>query len=497
MLSSELPWRDRGALTDLTASWQTRLAGRALFRVSVGPGWIGLHLAGARRNGIYLVARPGAVLLWDSEGPLPPAVREALGLTRRSPLARRLTGLRLTGATMVPDDKVVALRFVPDQSLVSATTADTTASLTLLHQAFGSRGNTALLDERDQLIWSHYRPLHPALTRTPDAAAAAPYRSADDPAARFRDEAPDHLTRSLVADLSGRLLRVLRQTSRSQRRLVENLTRDLDQARRGDEFRRQAETLAANLHRLGRGRQSIELPSPHDGQVLRIALNPALDGPANLDHYFRLARKAERGRAVIADRLAAAQSRLDDLERRAASLGRTLTTAGPAQDPVRQLAGLLDWREHNSDLPGLVTKDAARKPGRDRSADDAARPFRRYRIEQRWEVWVGRNNAENDTLTHRSAAPDDIWLHAQGVAGSHVILRTAGKPEHVPGRVLEKAACLAALHSKARHSQLVPVIFTRRKYVRKPRKSPPGTAVCEREKSLFVAPGVVAGVAAI
>jgi predicted ribosome quality control (RQC) complex YloA/Tae2 family protein len=66
----------------------------------------------------------------------------------------------------------------------------------------------------------------------------------------------------------------------------------------------------------------------------------------------------------------------------------------------------------------------------------------------------------------------------------------------VPRTVLEKAAALAALHSKARHSGLVPVVWTERRYVRKPRKAAPGTAVCLREKSLFVEPGVAPGVAA-
>ena len=108
---------------------------------------------------------------------------------------------------------------------------------------------------------------------------------------------------------------------------------------------------------------------------------------------------------------------------------------------------------------------------------------------------MGRNNKENDQLTHRASHLRDIWLHAQGVAGSHVILRTAGKPESVPKAVLHKAAALAALHSKARHSSLVPVIHTERRYVRKPRKAGPGLAVCLQEKNVFVEPGVAPGVA--
>jgi predicted ribosome quality control (RQC) complex YloA/Tae2 family protein len=83
------------------------------------------------------------------------------------------------------------------------------------------------------------------------------------------------------------------------------------------------------------------------------------------------------------------------------------------------------------------------------------------------------------------------------VPGSHVILRTGGKPEQVPPSVLAKAAGLAALNSKARHSALVPVIHTEQRYVRKPRKAPAGTAVCLREKSIFVEPGLGPGIVSI
>ncbi|MCB1185353.1 DUF814 domain-containing protein, partial [bacterium] len=145
-----------------------------------------------------------------------------------------------------------------------------------------------------------------------------------------------------------------------------------------------------------------------------------------------------------------------------------------------------------ADHPDLAPEPDERP--RRRTPEEPARPFRRYLIDGRWEVWIGRSNTENDELTHRAAHNRDIWLHAQGVPGSHVILRTAGRPEQVPRTVLAKAAALAALHSKARHAGLVPVIHTEKRYVRKPRKAPAGTAVCLQDSSLFVAPGVMAGV---
>jgi len=103
---------------------------------------------------------------------------------------------------------------------------------------------------------------------------------------------------------------------------------------------------------------------------------------------------------------------------------------------------------------------------------------------------VGRGARFNDDLTFRHSSPGDVWLHARQTAGAHVILRWQGEGKP-PARDLEEAATLAALHSKARTSGSVPVAWTLRKYVRKPRKSPPGQVTIEREETVFVVPDAV------
>ncbi|MBM4373176.1 MAG: DUF814 domain-containing protein, partial [Deltaproteobacteria bacterium] len=93
----------------------------------------------------------------------------------------------------------------------------------------------------------------------------------------------------------------------------------------------------------------------------------------------------------------------------------------------------------------------------------------------------------NDELTFHHSAPGDVWLHARHAAGAHVVLRW-GKQGNPPHRDLEEAAVLAALHSKARTSGLVPVDWTLRKHVRKPRGSPPGTVVPDRVRTVMARP---------
>ncbi len=91
--------------------------------------------------------------------------------------------------------------------------------------------------------------------------------------------------------------------------------------------------------------------------------------------------------------------------------------------------------------------------------------------------------------THpRHARPYDLWLHARGVSGSHVVIRVKGRANVPPGPVVERAARLAAFHSKAKTSALVPVVVTPRKWVRKAKGSPPGQVVVEREAEVRIVP---------
>jgi predicted ribosome quality control (RQC) complex YloA/Tae2 family protein len=104
------------------------------------------------------------------------------------------------------------------------------------------------------------------------------------------------------------------------------------------------------------------------------------------------------------------------------------------------------------------------------------------------EVRVGRSSADNDRLTFRESAPNDVWLHARSVAGSHTILRWTDPQGSPPARDLEEAAQLAAYFSRARSSGVVPVDWTRRKHVRKPRGAAPGAVVPQQVRTLFVEP---------
>lgn len=122
-----------------------------------------------------------------------------------------------------------------------------------------------------------------------------------------------------------------------------------------------------------------------------------------------------------------------------------------------------------------------------RESEGGTSPYRRYEIAG-WEVLVGKGDRQNDQLTLGIAAPSDLWLHASGFAGSHVIVRSRAG-EEVPREVVEQAAQLAAWHSKARGAGgKVAVHVCRVADVRKPPRAPPGQVQLRRFDTLRVYP---------
>ncbi len=499
MAQPPTPWTDLQVLQNLGAQLRLKCKNQEVFRVAVGPDWLRLHLVGDQRPGLVLSSRPGCKFMFATEGTWSEVVKQALPVAKGHLLGQQLTGSRLVDLGVLPSDRVVALRFLTKDG----------QTLCLLHQMFGQRGNTTLLNSKSHLLWARHKIPHSLLSETPVAetwnTGKAEQAGQTNNDHNWADELFAQMQalfiRRLAHDLFTQQQTTLKRVTNTTERLVNNLRRDLETADKGDQFRRWAEALAANLHQLKQGFEKAEIHDLQDGTPICIPLDPAVSPAVNMERWFRKARKADKGRDIIAENL----TRNEELQNRLqAALVELASIAKMGQDELI-LGSLHQWTDrHRELLP--KSKSSIGKHGagpqeghrqghrRGQVPDEAPRPFRRYLVDDKWEVWVGRNNKENDQLTHRAGHSKDIWLHAQGVAGSHVILRTGGNPDQVPKTVIEKAAALAALHSKAKHSALVPVIYTEKRFVRKPRKSPPGLAVCLREKNLFVEPGIPPGV---
>jgi predicted ribosome quality control (RQC) complex YloA/Tae2 family protein len=112
--------------------------------------------------------------------------------------------------------------------------------------------------------------------------------------------------------------------------------------------------------------------------------------------------------------------------------------------------------------------------------------FKEFDFEN-YTILVGRNSKNNDVLTFQHAHKEDIWLHAKGVSGSHVIVKRKGSGG-IPEPVINRAAELAAYFSKAKSSSMVLVMYTERKFVRKFKSALPGQVIVEKEHTILVEP---------
>lgn len=295
------------------------------------------------------------------------------------------------------------------------------------------------------------------------------------------------------------ILKALRKhRSRLERRL-DAVRGDLAAAKRAPELRRTGEALLAYLHEVPPRATRAEITDPADpSRKLAVELDPRLNAQGNAARYFKQAAKAERALEEIPPRLAETETAIAAAGARIAKLSAALdaerdVTAPVAEDLAKELEAVLRQlppplrAEFEPAKPPRPVTPAAIAAGEARAPSAKLQP-RRFKTAEGWDVLIGKTNEGNDYLTHTLARPEDYWFHVHGAPGSHVVLRR-GKGKNEPSkRTLEEVASWAAFHSQARHAGKVPVIWTRKKYVRKPRKSPPGLAAVEREKMLMVRP---------
>ena len=267
--------------------------------------------------------------------------------------------------------------------------------------------------------------------------------------------------------------RRLSQALKNARRRLAAMQIELDEAARAEEYKRKGHALWANIGQLSGRPAQVELADLFDSEgdsTLRIDLDVNRSLAENAASYLKAAQKYERRQQVLPQRLA-------ELKRQCAQYEHWIgaVDAGTWESN----AALQNWLESK-----VTSTDKTA------SKQSQAHP-RRYRTSTGWSVWAGRNNKENDVLTHKMAAQNDLWFHAQGYSGSHVVLRSEGRKEVPSKQTIEEAAALAAYWSKGKTAKKVSVAYTMVKHVTKPRGGTPGQALLRREKTIVVEPALL------
>lgn len=263
-----------------------------------------------------------------------------------------------------------------------------------------------------------------------------------------------------------RLAAARERLARSAERMLEELARES----RAEAYERFGHLLMAQATGRPPGEDAITLPDLlGEGEPVTIPLDPSLSGVENAERYYARARRTRAARAH-------AEARWEAVQREAEAAADLLARLRAAER-MPELEALL---EAERDALGRLLGGAG--------GEETAEPFRRFPLPGGLEAWVGKSARGNAELTTRHAGPHDLWLHARGVAGAHVVVRRPSREAVLERRAVEAAAGIAAYFSAARTSALVPVQVTERKYVRPLKGGPPGAVRVEREEVLLVEP---------
>ncbi|MDR2647739.1 MAG: NFACT family protein [Oscillospiraceae bacterium] len=235
-----------------------------------------------------------------------------------------------------------------------------------------------------------------------------------------------------------------------------------------------AELILANRAQLeadpaAKGASVYRLENYYDGgHCVTIPVNPSKSPSANAQQYYKEYQRAKTAARMLVDLIATGENELEYLQSAADFLSRS--------NSALELEHLRAELEQQGICKRKQVKN--KKP--------AALPPLEYETSDGLRVLVGRSNTQNDALTFRQAHGNDLWLHAQGYAGSHVILLTSNQPP--PKKSVEEAAALAAWHSKAQASSHVPVDFTPVKCIKKPNGALPGKVIYHHYETIIVNP---------
>ena len=245
-------------------------------------------------------------------------------------------------------------------------------------------------------------------------------------------------------------------------------------------YRTMADSLLADTKSYPRGSAQTDIINIHTDTIEQINLNPQYDAAQNAQLLYKKARKAERGTTIARQKVSETQGELNAVT----SLMERVRAIAQAGDESIDIQPFLV----EAMTLGIIPKsDAAAKSPLSKKIGPTV-PYRHFVIDG-VDVYIGKNDAQNDELSTRFAKPWFIWMHVAACAGSHVVIRREkGSIEWPSKDILTKAAALAVWFSKAKHTTFTEVHATEARFVRKRRGSPPGQVAIERYKTIRVAP---------
>lgn len=258
------------------------------------------------------------------------------------------------------------------------------------------------------------------------------------------------------------LLKLVESEIHRLQRSLDGMTGDAAKEARSERYRYWADMILSQVDVSQTGLSTIDVYDD-EGNITSIPLNPERTLIENAQDHYAKARSSASATKSREERIPQIMARRDAAISRLERL-RSATTIADLENGEKTMT--------TETLP---------------SRDEANNRFRVFVIDERHTLYVGKNASNNDELTMRFARQNDWWMHARGSAGSHAVLRGV-TTDKIPKPILEKAAAITAYYSQARNASYVSVVYTQRKFVRKPKWANVGAVVLEREQTIMVKP---------
>ena len=280
---------------------------------------------------------------------------------------------------------------------------------------------------------------------------------------RDRNDAMRQKSQTVRKTVSNLCQRIKRKMAIQEKELAATLDRE--------RHRQLGDIVTANIHSIKKGQKILEAEDFYDENmtVIQIPLSEVLSPQENAAKFYKDYTRMKNAERELTHQLEIGEQELSYLQSVLEELNRAQTEQELEEIRQELQAG------------GYLKRDTGKK-----KMKQAKLQLKRYESTDGFGIYVGRNNRQNEELTFKLAAKNDIWLHAQKVHGSHVIIACNGKP--VPDDTITEAAQLAAYYSEAGQGANVPVDVTPVKQIKKPSGGKPGMVIYHTYRTVYVAP---------
>ncbi|WP_273323064.1 Rqc2 family fibronectin-binding protein [Vallitalea guaymasensis] len=236
-----------------------------------------------------------------------------------------------------------------------------------------------------------------------------------------------------------------------------------------DKYKIKGELITANIYAIKEGDKELKAFNYYTNEETTISLKPNLSPSENAAKYYNRYNKLKRTFHALTEHIKDTKSEISHLE----SIQNSLNFVEAEEDLQLIRTELMEY--------GYLRF----RKNKNKKALQKSKPFH-YKSSDGFDIYVGKNNLQNDELTMKTATANDWWFHTKEVPGSHVIVKTNGR--ELSDTAYEEAAALAAFYSKANNSTKVAVDYTLRKHIKKPAGSVPGYVIYHTNYSMYVNP---------